>query len=113
MLDALDLLLGEAADGAGRGIHEGTVDKDGFLAVCYVVEEIHSAGSGVDELEVGGGGEFSPAGNLFEAAEQDSADAFITHEGIAEADDNDGFWVSHFSRGIIHRGGGEGNKNGE
>ena len=113
MLDALDLLLGETSDGAGRGIHEGTVDKDGFLAVCYVVEEIHSAGSGVDELEVGGGGEFSPAGNLFEAAEQDSADAFITHEGIAEADDNDGFWVSHFSRGIIHRGGGEGNKNGE
>lgn len=98
MLDALDLLLGESADGGGGGIHEGTVDEHGFLAACYVVEEIHSAGSGVDELEVGGGGEFLPGRDLFEPAEQDSTDAFIAHEGIAEADDNDGFWVSHFSR---------------
>ncbi len=86
----MDFVGCEAFDCAGWLVHECAVDDDCFISVCEEVEDVHSAGSGVDEIDL----REVPGGRL-EQFDEFYTDGLVAHEGVAEAE-HDGV-LSHIA----------------
>ncbi len=96
LLYGLDLVGGEASDGAGFGSHPGTVDQDGFSAARQNMKQIQPAGSAVIKLDAVSAGDFAFSRKGFQPLNQDDPDALVGHQRIAQPD-NDGFFCHCFT----------------
>ena len=52
LLDAVDVVGGEAAEGAGFCAHEAAVDEDGFFAFGNGVQQVHAAAAAVVVFDI-------------------------------------------------------------
>lgn len=91
LFDGADLVGGKSAEGAWLFAHFGAVDEDNFVAVFYLVKKIHSAGAAVVKFNrVKRDSSF--LGLLLQSLHQCYPNAFVSHQGIAQAD-HDSWWM--------------------